>query len=77
MHALRCTRKMAPSRTVVNLPSLGARRRRTPSLGVGSFVEARYHRTTRGGSGVHYFPLTRGLTFQGRAGTHHSGDDAE
>ena len=33
------------------------------ALGLRSFVEARYHRTTRGGSGVHYFPLTLGLTF--------------
>lgn len=39
---------------------LGAR---LVTLGVRSFVEARYHRTTRGGSDVHFFPLTLGLTF--------------
>src|SRR5919199_1897500 len=33
------------------------------ALGFRSFLEARYHRTTRGGSGVHYFPLTFGLMF--------------
>jgi opacity protein-like surface antigen len=33
------------------------------TFGVTSFLEARYHRTTRGGSGVHYFPVTFGLLF--------------
>ena len=33
------------------------------TLGVTSFLEARYHRTSRGGSGVHYFPVTFGLLF--------------
>jgi len=32
-------------------------------FGLRSFVEARYHRTSRGGSAVHYVPLTVGLTF--------------
>lgn len=31
--------------------------------GATSILEARYHRTTRGGSGVHYFPVTFGLLF--------------
>ena len=30
-------------------------------LGVRSFLEARYHRTARAGSDVHYFPVTLGL----------------
>lgn len=33
------------------------------ALGLRSFVEARYHRTERGTSDVHYFPLTLGLIF--------------
>jgi hypothetical protein len=32
-------------------------------LGVRSFVEARYHRTGRGDSDVHFFPVTVGLLF--------------
>ena len=32
-------------------------------LGVRSFLEARYHRTDRGESDVHYFPVTFGLMF--------------
>ncbi|HKO15494.1 MAG TPA: outer membrane beta-barrel protein [Gemmatimonadaceae bacterium] len=32
-------------------------------LGFRSFVEARYHRTSRGGSSVSYFPVTVGLLF--------------
>lgn len=32
-------------------------------LGLRSFVEARYHRTGRGGSDVHFFPVTVGLLF--------------
>src|SRR4051812_28983327 len=31
--------------------------------GVTSFLEARYHRTTRAGRGVHYVPVTFGLLF--------------
>ena len=31
--------------------------------GVTSFLEARYHRTTRAGAGVHYIPVTFGLLF--------------
>jgi hypothetical protein len=33
------------------------------ALGFRSFVEARYHRTSRGDADVHYFPLTVGLMF--------------
>ncbi len=33
------------------------------ALGFRSFIEARYHRTTRGDSDVNYFPLTLGLMF--------------
>jgi hypothetical protein len=33
------------------------------ALGFRSFLEARYHRTKRGDSGVYYFPVTFGLTF--------------
>ncbi len=33
------------------------------ALGFRSFVEARYHRTTRGDSQVNYFPLTVGVMF--------------
>lgn len=32
-------------------------------LGLRSFIEARYHRTERGLSDIHYFPLTFGLIF--------------
>ena len=32
-------------------------------LGFRSFLEARYHRTARGGSDVHFFPLTFGVIF--------------
>jgi hypothetical protein len=32
-------------------------------LGLRSFIEARYHRTERGLSDVHYFPLTFGVMF--------------
>jgi hypothetical protein len=32
-------------------------------LGFRSFVEARYHRTERGDTDVHYFPVTLGLMF--------------
>jgi hypothetical protein len=31
-------------------------------IGLGTFLEARYHRTSADGSGVHFFPLTLGLT---------------
>lgn len=33
------------------------------TLGFRSFLEARYHRTSRGGAGVHYFPVTFGVMF--------------
>lgn len=32
-------------------------------LGFRSFFEARYHRTERGESDVHYFPVTLGVLF--------------
>jgi hypothetical protein len=32
-------------------------------LGLGDFVEIRWHRTTRRGGDVHYFPLTLGILF--------------
>ena len=32
-------------------------------LGARTFLEARYHRTDRGGSDVHFFPVTFGLNF--------------
>lgn len=32
-------------------------------LGFRTFLEGRYHRTERGDSGVHFFPVTFGLTF--------------
>jgi opacity protein-like surface antigen len=32
-------------------------------VGVRSFAEARYHRTGRGDSNVHYFPITFGVMF--------------
>jgi hypothetical protein len=33
------------------------------ALGLRSFIEARYHRTKRGGETLQYFPATFGLTF--------------
>ena len=33
------------------------------SLGFRSFLEARYHRTSRAGRGVHFFPITLGVMF--------------
>ena len=33
------------------------------ALGLRSFIEARYHRTKRGGDTLHYIPATFGLTF--------------
>jgi hypothetical protein len=33
------------------------------TMGVTSFIEARYHQTTRGDSGVHFVPVTLGLLF--------------